>query len=96
LRDGFADPAPGGRRVAIHRCVPRPRGLLLHAADAIGVASANAGNVLTASVLKTLPLPEEDFSGPRVVYAEGCTVPDDRLVRHGVTFKQIPYQIEGL
>jgi adenine-specific DNA-methyltransferase len=69
---------------------------LLHAADAIGVASANAGNVLTASVLKTLPLLENDFSGPRVVYAEGCTVPDDRLARRGVTFKQIPYQIEGL
>ena len=43
---------------------------LLHAADAIGVASANAGNVLTASVLKTLPLAEEDFSGPR-----GCGAP---------------------
>ena len=69
---------------------------LLHAADAIGVASANAGNVLTASMLKTLPVPDKNFSGPRVVYAEGCTVPDDRLSRHGVTFKQIPYQIEGL
>jgi adenine-specific DNA-methyltransferase len=69
---------------------------LLHAADAIGVASANAGNVLTASVLQTLPLPEKGFTGARVVYAEGCTVPDDRLARQGVTFKQIPYQIEGL
>jgi adenine-specific DNA-methyltransferase len=69
---------------------------LLHSAEAIGVASANAGNVLTATVLENLPLPEPAFAGPRVVYAEGCTVPDDRLSRLGVTFKQIPYQIEGL
>jgi DNA modification methylase len=69
---------------------------LLHSADAIGVASANAGNVLTAAMLDSLPMPEPDFAGARVVYAEGCTVPDDRLSRHGVTFKQIPYQIEGL
>jgi DNA modification methylase len=69
---------------------------LLHSAEAVGVASTNAGNVLTASVLEKLPLPEPDFSGTRIVYAEGCTVPDDRLLRLGVTFKQIPYQIEGL
>ncbi|MEF2549062.1 site-specific DNA-methyltransferase [Aurantimonas sp. E1-2-R+4] len=70
---------------------------LLHSADAIGVASSNAGNVLTATLLDDLPTPEESgFDGARVVYAEGCTVPDDRLSRLGVTFKQIPYQIEGL
>lgn len=69
---------------------------LLHSAEAIGVASANAGNVLTASVLENLPLPEPDFTGARVIYAEGCTLPDDRLSRLSVTFKQIPYQIEGL
>jgi adenine specific DNA methylase Mod len=69
---------------------------LLHSAEAIGVISPNSGNVLTAAVLENLPLPEPDFSGGRVVYAEGCTVPDDRLARIGVTFKQVPYQIEGL
>lgn len=69
---------------------------LLHSADAIGVPSANAGNVLTASMLESLPSPESGFSGAQVVYGEGCTVPEDRLGRHGVTFKQIPYQIEGL
>lgn len=58
--------------------------------------STNAGNVLTSGVLDTLPLPEPGFSGARIVYGEGCTVPDDRLSRLGVTFKQIPYQIEGL
>ena len=69
---------------------------LLHAADSIGVASANAGNMLTVSMLEALPLPEAGFSGARIVYAEGCTVPDDRLNGLGVTFKQVPYQIEGL
>jgi adenine-specific DNA-methyltransferase len=69
---------------------------LLHNADAIGVASDNAGNVLTGARLDTLSLPEPGFSGARIVYGEGCTVPDDRLVRLGVSFKQIPYQIEGL
>jgi DNA modification methylase len=69
---------------------------LLHSAEAVGVASAKAGNVLTAAVLQSLPPPEPGFTGARVVYAEGCTVPEDRLSRQGVTFKQIPYQIEGL
>ena len=69
---------------------------LLHSADAIGVASPNAGNVLTASLLDSLPLPEPGFWGARVVYAEGCSVPEERLARLGVTFKQIPYQIEGV
>jgi hypothetical protein len=69
---------------------------LLHAPDSIGMASANAGNVLTAAMLQSLPLPDVAFTGTRVVYAEGCTVPDDRLRAEGVTFKQVPYQIEGL
>jgi adenine-specific DNA-methyltransferase len=69
---------------------------LLHNAEAVGVASANAGNVLTGAILDALPLPEPGFTGARIVYGEGCTVPEDRLSRLGVTFKQIPYQIEGL
>ena len=52
-------------------------------------------NVLTAAALKRLDLPD-GFSGTRVVYAEGCTVPRDRLARAGVVFKQVPYQIEGI
>jgi site-specific DNA-methyltransferase (adenine-specific)/adenine-specific DNA-methyltransferase len=69
---------------------------LLHASDSIGVASTKAGNVLTARVLDKLPSPKSNFSGQRVVYAEGCTVPEERLTTHGVTFKHVPYQIEGL
>ena len=69
---------------------------LLHSAQAVGVASANEGNVLTSAMLDNLPLPDSAFFGPRIVYAEGCTVAEDRLATVGVTFKQIPYQIEGL
>lgn len=69
---------------------------LLHASQSMGVADASAGNVLTVAVLETLPTPADDFAGQRVVYAEGCTVPEDRLAAKGVTFKQVPYQIEGL
>ena len=60
------------------------------------MAREQVGNVLTGAILETLPLPEADFAGARIVYAEGCTVPDDRLSALGVTFKQIPYQIEGI
>lgn len=69
---------------------------LLYNPKAAGVPGANAGNMLTAAILETLPAPEGDLAGPRIVYGDGCTVPEDRLRREGVTFKQIPYQIEGL
>jgi adenine-specific DNA-methyltransferase len=69
---------------------------LLFAPSSMGFPSPKAGNVLTAAVLDALPLPEPGFTGPRVVYAEGCTVPEDRLAAAGVTFRQVPYQIEGL
>jgi hypothetical protein len=69
---------------------------LLFSPASMGLPTAKAGNVLTAAVLKSLPLPGPDFAGTRVVYGEGCTVPDDRLAAAGVTFKQVPYQIEGI
>lgn len=69
---------------------------LLFSPASIGVPAAKAGNVLTATVLKALPLPVPGFSGTRIVYGEGCTVPDDRLAAEGVVFRQVPYQIEGI
>jgi adenine-specific DNA-methyltransferase len=69
---------------------------LLFSPASMGVPAAKAGNVLTAGVLKTLPPPEPGFSGARIVYGEGCTVPDDRLAAAGVAFRQVPYQIEGI
>lgn len=55
-----------------------------------------AGNVLTPDRLSRLPDPPAGFEGVRVVYAEGCTVSAARLKAAGVTFKQIPYQVEGV
>ncbi|ARO52738.1 site-specific DNA-methyltransferase [Methylorubrum zatmanii] len=69
---------------------------LLFSEAFMGVPATKAGNVLTAAVLKALPAPEADFNGTRVVYGEGCTVPDDRLAAAGVVFRQVPYQIEGI
>ena len=69
---------------------------LLFSPASMGVAATRAGNVLTAAMLKTLPSPGAAFKGTRVVYGEGCTVPDDRLASAGVVFRQVPYQIEGI
>lgn len=69
---------------------------LLFSPSSLGLPNAKVGNVLTAAMLKALPSPGPDFAGTRVVYGEGCTVPDDRLAAAGVTFKQVPYQIEGI
>jgi adenine-specific DNA-methyltransferase len=69
--------------------------LLFDAAHA-GAAREAAGNVLTPDRLAKLPSSPQGFDGTRVVYAEGCTVSADRLKAAGVTFKQIPYQVEGV
>lgn len=60
-----------------------------------GFAREAAGNVLTPDALAALPAAPAGFEGERIVYAEGCTVTAERLRAERVTFKQIPYQIEG-
>jgi adenine-specific DNA-methyltransferase len=62
---------------------------LLWSADSAGAADVAAGNVLTVETLAALA----PHDGPRVVYAEGCTVSAERLAAAGVTFKQVPYQL---
>jgi adenine-specific DNA-methyltransferase len=68
--------------------------LLFSAAEA-GFAREASGNVLTPDTLATLPAPPDGFGGEWIVYGEGCTVGKERLAEARVTFKQIPYQIEG-
>lgn len=68
---------------------------LLFSAAEQGIAREAAGNVLTPDTLTQLPPVPDGFTGQRVVYGEGCTVSTDRLKAEGVTFKQIPYQIEA-
>ena len=52
-------------------------------------------NILTAEALATLGSPDADFSGERIVYADGCTVSRERLTRDNITFKQVPYRVAG-
>lgn len=56
----------------------------------LGDKRPDSGNVLTSSVLKSLP----QHHGPRVVYGEGCRLSAPRLKREGVAFKQVPYGIK--
>ena len=68
---------------------------LLFAGVNQGLPREASGNVLTPRALASLPAPDAEFDGVRVVYAEGCTVTPERLTDRGVVFRQIPYQIEG-
>jgi len=70
--------------VTYHRDVPCR---LIHCDRTKFAGDPDAGNLLVQG---------DGFTGPRVVYADGGKVPDDRLFDLGLTFKQIPHQIEGL
>jgi adenine-specific DNA-methyltransferase len=51
---------------------------------------ANGGNILTRSILASLP----EFDGPKVVYASGCLLGKERQQAERVTFRQTPYEIK--
>lgn len=55
----------------------------------LGDHSSNGGNVLTRAVLARLP----PHSGPKVVYAYGCLLGEDRLRSEQICFRQTPYEI---
>lgn len=56
----------------------------------LGDKRPDAGNVLTAHVLDSLPA----HDGPRIIYGEGCRLGQARLKREGIVFKQVPYEIK--
>jgi len=56
----------------------------------LGDKTVNGGNILTSSVLATLPV----HGGPKVIYGEGSRLRGDRLRRENIVFKQIPYAIK--
>lgn len=56
----------------------------------LGDKRVNGGNVLTSPLLKTIP----PHDGPRIIYGEGCRMGRERLKKAGITFKQIPYEVE--
>lgn len=57
----------------------------------LGDLRKSGGNVLTQRVLRALP----GFEGPRVIYGEACTLPDEQLHDLGITFRQTPYDIKA-
>jgi hypothetical protein len=55
----------------------------------LGDHSRNGGNVLTRALLAQLP----KHVGPKVVYAYGCLLGEERLRAEQITFRQTPYEI---
>lgn len=55
----------------------------------LGDRRPQGGNVLTSSILSTLP----SHDGPKVIYAEGCRLGAARLERERIVFKQTPYDV---
>ena len=60
----------------------------------LGDRRPQGGNVLTGPVLATLD-ELAPHAGPRVIYGESCRLSPARLKAHGITFKQIPYDIRA-
>lgn len=56
----------------------------------LGDKSPQGGNVVTTSVLASLP----KHDGPKIIYGTGCRVSPERLRREGIAFRQIPYQVK--
>jgi len=68
---------------------------LLWSREGASKPGAHKDNMLTIETLAALPPPTADFSGERVVYADGCTVSPERLARDKILFKQVPYRVAG-
>jgi hypothetical protein len=56
----------------------------------LGDKSANGGNILTRSVLASLP----KFDGQKVIYCAGCLLGRDRLQAERIVVRQTPYEIK--
>ncbi len=52
--------------------------------------SRDGGNVLTRSLLASLP----EHDGAKVIYGNGCLLGENTLRELGVTFRQVPYEIK--
>ena len=68
---------------------------LLWSREGASKPGAHKSNILSAQTLATLLSPVANFSGERVVYADGCTVSRERLTRDNILFKQVPYRVAG-
>ena len=59
----------------------------------LGDRRPQGGNVLTSPILSQLPLLEEGFDGPKIIFGESSRLGDARLQRENIVFKQIPYEV---
>ena len=57
----------------------------------LGDVSKSGGNVLTKRVLRSL----HKFDGPKVIYGEACSLPEEQLRELDITFRQTPYDIKA-
>jgi adenine-specific DNA-methyltransferase len=69
--------------------VCRGTGVYLLFNGILGDKSNGGGNILTRAVLAKLP----KHDGPKVIYANGCLLGDERLSVQQITFRQTPYEI---
>jgi adenine-specific DNA-methyltransferase len=64
----------------------------------LGDKRPEAGNVLTRATLnliqEKISKKAKDFKGPLTIYGEQSRLGDATLARHGVTFKQTPYDVK--
>lgn len=65
---------------------------LLYGAPTGDGRAGTDGNVLNQEVLDALPDPDIDVN-TRIVYGEACRLGTDDLDEHGITFRQIPYEV---
>jgi site-specific DNA-methyltransferase (adenine-specific)/adenine-specific DNA-methyltransferase len=52
---------------------------------------ANGGNVLTRAILQSL----SKHDGAMIIYGTGCLLSEEKLREMGITFRQIPYEVEA-
>lgn len=57
----------------------------------LGDKTVNGGNVLTMTLLKSLPKHE----GPKVIYGETCRLSHEKLKSLNIIFKQTPYEVKA-
>lgn len=56
----------------------------------MGDKTINGGNMLTSSILKSLP----KYNGQKIIFGEGTRLSLSRLRKEGIIFKQIPYEVK--
>ena len=59
----------------------------------LGDRRPHGGNILTHAVVEQLP-PHPDGSGARVVFGEACRLGEKALSTYGITFRQIPFDLQ--